>query len=80
MTSRRRFLIEYRSYSLRFRKGMKLVAYTAGLTDITGPDGRSWRRTPPLRLRKPVRNPRHGGCDKIFSDAVAASAKGFRTT
>ena len=66
---------QYKTFSVPFRKGMRLVAYTDGLTDIVGEDGEMVGVEPLVEFcdRQFKSNDVTKSCERIFSDAIKAS-------
>lgn len=67
--------VDYRDYSLRFEKGMRLLAYTDGITDITDGSG-EMIGVEPLMYACAVEFKDKNiteACDKIFSDVLIAA-------
>lgn len=66
---------EYQTLSAPFKKSMRLIAYSDGLTDIVGPDGEMIGVEPLLDSceEKFAKLNVFKSCEAIFNDAVAAS-------
>ncbi len=68
--------IDYKTYSIPFTKGMRMIAYTDGLTDIVGPDGEMVGIDPLVdAFSGEFRKGRNvlKACEKVFSSAVGSS-------
>ena len=68
---------DYRTYSQPFLKGMKLMAYTDGITDITGPTGEMAGIEPLLYACSHEFKIKgiEDACEKIFEEALIVSGK-----
>jgi sigma-B regulation protein RsbU (phosphoserine phosphatase) len=72
--------VEYKTYSIPFEKGDKLLAYTDGITDIIGPDGEMIGIEPLLYAcstefkSKGVKE----ACEKIFTEALMVSGRNLQ--
>jgi sigma-B regulation protein RsbU (phosphoserine phosphatase) len=67
--------LDYKDYSMDFKKGMRLLAYTDGITDITDSSG-EMIGVEPLMYACAVEFKNKNiidACDKIFSDALIAA-------
>jgi len=70
--------LEYKTYSIPFTKGMRIVAYTDGLTDIVGPDGEMVGVDPLVKTLSSEFRKGHNvlkACETVFSAATVSSSK-----
>jgi anti-sigma regulatory factor (Ser/Thr protein kinase) len=67
--------LDYRDYSIKFTKGMRLLAYTDGITDITDSAGEMIGVEPLMYACALEFKDKDiiDACDKIFSDALIAA-------
>jgi sigma-B regulation protein RsbU (phosphoserine phosphatase) len=70
--------VDYMTYSLDFKKGMRFLAYTDGIKDITGSNGEMVGVDPLLYACASEFRKRNidEACERIFSDAITAAAGG----